>query len=210
MQLSTHVVTLGTRSTNSSLSSSRAASAGETRSTSNTSSTLWGWRVWMWEHWMCRIQEEQMWSMRMTLTGAPLAPGEPSVPGAPCEQKDRNKTSTLIQQHSAFFCKQTEKISIYSQQVQRVQQVQGFRAHHELPGVHLHHELPEDRSLPVEGSNRDSDICNFNIINVLKKQIKQRQSVRWRIRRATAQPAVFSFPLLLVLNISWCVCDFYN
>ena len=40
-QLSSYIVTLGTRGTNSSLSSSRTTSTGETRSTSNTGSTLW-------------------------------------------------------------------------------------------------------------------------------------------------------------------------
>lgn len=41
------------------------------------------------------------------------------------------------------------KLSSYSQQVQRVQQVRGYQAHHVLPGVPQIHGLLEHQSLPV-------------------------------------------------------------
>lgn len=54
------------------------------------------------------------------------------------------------------------KLSIYSQQVQRVQQVQGYQAHHVLPGVPQIHGLLEHQSLPVEESTNISEICTFD------------------------------------------------
>lgn len=223
MQLSTHVVTLGTRSTNSSLSSSRAASAGETGSTSNTSSTLWGWRVWVWEHWMCRIQEEQTWSMRMTLTGEPLAPAEPSDPGAPCGQKDGNKTLTLIRSHSAFFY-----FSINLQANRKVQYLltagpagpagPGLPGSPRAPWGPSPPRAPWGPVSPCGGKQQSLRNLRLQYNKCLKetnhmclnKEFRQRQSVRWRIRRATTQLAAFSFLLHSALNKSRCVCDFYN
>lgn len=219
MQLSTHVVTLGTRSTNSSLSSSRAASAGETGSTSNTSSTLWGWRVWMWEHWMCRIQEEQTWSMRMTLTGEPLAPAEPSDPGAPCGQKDGNKTLTLIRSHSAFFY-----FSINLQANRKVQYLltagpagpagPGLPGSPRAPWGPSPPRAPWGPVSPCGGKQQSLRNLRLQYNKCLKetnhmclnKEFRQRQSVRWRIRRATTQLAAFSFLLHSDLNKSRCVC----
>lgn len=66
----------------------------------------------------------------------------------------------------------TEKSSIYLQQLQRVQKVLGYQAHHGLPGVPRFHGLPEDRSLPVKGSNNVSEICNLNIIDESKMNYK--------------------------------------
>ena len=43
--------------------------------------------------------------------------------------------------------------SVYSQQVQRNQQILGYQAHHGIPGVPQIHGLPEDQTLPVGGSN---------------------------------------------------------
>lgn len=70
----------------------------------------------------------------------------------------------------------TEKSSIYSQQLQRVQQVLGYQAHHGLPGVPQIHGLPEDQSLPVKGSNNVSEICSLNIesVSMIQKQNKNK------------------------------------
>lgn len=47
-----------------------------------------------------------------------------------------------------------DKTSVYSQQHQWVQQVQGYQAHHGLPVVPQIHGLPEHQSLPVMGSKQ--------------------------------------------------------
>lgn len=100
----------------------------------------------------------------MILTGDPLAPGEPSDPGPPCvEKRKTNGFSTewhsdfalleYVKRHLNEQC-HYRKYSMNSQQVQRVQQVRGYQAHHGLPGVPQVHGLPEHQSLPKQGNNK--------------------------------------------------------